>query len=112
MTTKHVSPVGAIPPDGEAARWLIAHGADPADLNVFSSRRGNWEVMVRGLFTNPTVRNLLGDAIPAGSTIHTPSGDILPLWQAAGRYAAADEPLVLRSEEHTSELQSLMRTSY
>src|SRR3546814_5052806 len=92
MTTKHVSPVGAIPPDGEAARWLIAHGADPADLNVFSSRRGNWEVMVRGLFTNPTVRNLLGDAIPAGSTINTPSGD--------------------RSEEHTSELQSLMRISY
>src|SRR3546814_3735923 len=88
MTTKHISPAGAIPPDGEAARWLIAHGADPADLNVFSSRRGNWEAMVRGLFTNPTVRNLLGDAIPAGSTIHT------------------------RSEEHTSELQSLMRTSY
>src|SRR3546814_10560302 len=56
VTTDHISPAGAIPVDSEAARWLIAHGADPADLNVFSSRRGNWEVMLRGLFTNPNVR--------------------------------------------------------
>ncbi|MGV2495288.1 aconitate hydratase AcnA [Pelagerythrobacter aerophilus] len=99
ITTDHISPAGAIPPDGEAARWLIANGADPSDLNVFSSRRGNWEVMLRGLFTNPSVRNLLGEAIPAGSTIHAPSGDILPLWQAAKRYAAEDEPLVLVAGE-------------
>ena len=99
VTTDHISPAGAIPPDGEAARWLVAHGADPADLNVFSSRRGNWEVMLRGLFTNPNVRNLLGEAIPAGSTIHAPSGDVLPLWQAARRYAEAGEPLVLIAGE-------------
>src|SRR3546814_7344751 len=68
-------------------------------LNVFSSRRGNWEVMLRGLFTNPNVRNLLDEAVPAGSTIHAPSGDILPLWQAAGRYADAGESLVLVAGE-------------
>jgi aconitate hydratase len=99
ITTDHISPAGAIPIDGEAARWLVAHGADPANLNVFSSRRGNWEVMLRGLFTNPNVRNLLAPGIPAGSTIHAPSGDVLPLWQAAERYAASQEPLVLVAGE-------------
>src|SRR3546814_11029297 len=55
--------------------------------------------MLRGLFTNPNVRNLLDEAVPAGSTIHAPSGDILPLRQAAGRYADAGESLVLVAGE-------------
>jgi len=95
VTTDHISPAGAIPADGEAGRWLIEHGADPADLNVFSSRRGNWEVMMRGLFTNPNVRNLLDASIAPGSTVHAPSRDILPLWRAAARYAAEDQAIVI-----------------
>jgi aconitate hydratase len=99
ITTDHISPAGAIAPDGEAARWLISHGADPADLNVFSSRRGNWEVMLRGLFTNRTVRNLLGKAIPPGSTIMARGGKPLPLWQAAARYAEHGQPVVIVAGE-------------
>jgi aconitate hydratase len=95
ITTDHISPAGAIPRDSDAARWLIDNGADPNDLNVYASRRGNWEVMVRGLFTNPSVRNLLADDLPAGWTIHAPSGERLPLWRAAERYAAANDPLVI-----------------
>ncbi len=57
ITTDHISPAGAIPPGSDAARWLVEHGADPADLNVFASRRGNWEVMLRGLFTNRAALN-------------------------------------------------------
>jgi len=99
ITTDHISPAGAIPRDGDAARWLIDHGADPADLNVFSSRRGNWEVMLRGLFTNPTVRNLLGAAIPPGSTIMATGDAPLPLWRAAARYAENGQPVVIVAGE-------------
>jgi aconitate hydratase len=95
ITTDHISPAGAIPPGSDAARWLVDRGADPADLNVYASRRGNWEVMLRGLFTNAAVRNLLADDLPAGWTIHAPSGDRMPLWQAAQAYAAAGEPLAI-----------------
>jgi aconitate hydratase len=59
ITTDHISPAGQIPTDSAAAEYLVAHGEDLKDLNVFSSRRGNWEVMVRGVFTNKSVRNLL-----------------------------------------------------
>lgn len=89
ITTDHISPAGAIPPTGDAGRHLIERGENPIDLNVFSSRRGNWEVMIRGLFTNKTVRNLIGEDIPPGSTIHAGTGEVLSLWEAAQRYKAS-----------------------
>lgn len=88
ITTDHISPAGQTPARSEAGAWLIANGEDPADLNVYASRRGNWEVMLRGLFANRTVVNALGAEIPPGSTVHAPSGEILPLWRAAERYAS------------------------
>jgi aconitate hydratase len=59
ITTDHISPAGQIPAASAAAEYLVARGEDPRDLNVFASRRGNWEVMVRGTFTNESVHNLL-----------------------------------------------------
>ncbi|CUX07038.1 Aconitate hydratase 1 [Agrobacterium fabacearum S56] len=98
ITTDHISPAGAIPAKGDAGRHLIEHGENPTDLNVFSSRRGNWEVMIRGLFTNKTVRNLLGD-VPPGSTIHSPSGAVMSLWDAAQRYQDEERSVVIVAGE-------------
>jgi aconitate hydratase len=99
ITTDHISPAGAIPEQSAAADYLTARGEDPRDLNVFAARRGNWEVMVRGLFTNRTVRNLLHPGVRPGSTIHAGSGDELPLWRAAERYGAQRTPLVIIAGE-------------
>lgn len=99
VTTDHISPAGAITVHGDAGRYLIQRGENPADLNVFSSRRGNWEVMFRGLFTNKTVRNLLSDDIPPGSTEHAPSGMIMPLWDAARRYRDEGKSVVVVAGE-------------
>jgi aconitate hydratase len=87
ITTDHISPAGQVPKDSEAAAYLIERGEDRNNLNVFASRRGNWEVMVRGLFTNRSVKNLLAPGIAPGSTIHAGSGEQLSLWRAAERYA-------------------------
>ncbi len=99
VTTDHISPAGAIPRDGEAGRWLIDRGERPDDLNVFSSRRGNWEVMVRGLFTNRNANNLLGPDVAPGETIMAETGERLPLWQAAARYERAGTPVVIVAGE-------------
>jgi aconitate hydratase len=99
ITTDHISPAGQIPRDSEAAAYLIARREDPNNLNVFSSRRGNWEVMLRGLFTNKAVRNLLGANIPPGSTIHAPSGEVMALYKAAERYRAEDIRVVIVAGE-------------
>jgi aconitate hydratase len=99
ITTDHISPAGQTPAASEAGRWLIEHGEDPRDLNVYASRRGNWEVMLRGLFTNRTVVNRLAPELPAGSTVHVPSGEILPLWRAAERYRADGDAVVIVAGE-------------
>jgi aconitate hydratase len=99
ITTDHISPAGAVPPRSEAAAYLIERGENPRDLNVFSARRGNWEAMVRGLFTNKTVRNLLADGITPGKTIHVPSGEVVSLWDAAQRYHAQGRSVVIVAGE-------------
>ncbi len=99
VTTDHISPAGAIPPDSEAGRWLVERGEDPRDLNVYASRRGNWEVMLRGLFTNRSLVNHLCPGAPAGHTVFAPTGELLPAWRAAAAYAEAGLPLVLLAGE-------------
>jgi aconitate hydratase len=99
ITTDHISPAGQISAGSEAGQWLIAHGEDPHDLNVYASRRGNWEVMLRGLYANRTVRNELDPAIPPGSTVHVPTGEVLPLWRIAERYRSDSQPVVVVTGE-------------
>lgn len=99
ITTDHISPAGQTPAASQAGRWLIQNGENPRDLNVYASRRGNWEVMLRGLFTNRTVLNRLEPDLPPGSTRHVASGEVLPLWVAAERYRAAGEAIVIVAGE-------------
>ena len=99
ITTDHISPAGAIPPGSDAARWLVERGENPRDLNVFASRRGNWQVMLRGLFTNRTVVNHLLPGSTGGRTVFAPTGEELPAWQAAERYAEAGLPVVIVAGE-------------
>src|SRR5690606_30149732 len=79
ITTDQISPAGAVPADSEAGCYLIERGENPKDLNVFSSRRGNFEVMVRGLFTNRAVENHLAPGIAPGFGVDFETGEHLPL---------------------------------
>jgi aconitate hydratase len=99
ITTDHISPAGAIPAKSDAGQWLVERGEDPRDLNVYASRRGNWEVMLRGLFTNRTIVNHLAPGAPAGHTVFAPSGEVLPAWRAAARYTEAGLPVVIIAGE-------------
>ena len=89
VTTDHISPAGAIAPDSAAGHWLIAAGCDPADLNVFASRRGNFEVMARGGFTHPDLVNRLCLQAGGGMTVDALSGTVLPIRDAALGYQRA-----------------------
>uniref|UniRef100_UPI003101A6F5 aconitate hydratase AcnA n=1 Tax=Neorhizobium sp. EC2-8 TaxID=3129230 RepID=UPI003101A6F5 len=99
ITTDHISPAGAISAQSETGQYLVERGESPTDLNVHASRRGNWESMVRGLFTNRTVRNMLAHDLPPGSTVHWPSKRVVPLWRAADQYAADNQPVVIVAGE-------------
>lgn len=99
VTTDHISPASAIPPDSLVADFLVARGDDRNDLNVFASRRGNWEVMMRAAFHSKTLVNLLKPQMPVAHTLHVPSGDVQPIWDVAQRYRDAGESVVLLAGE-------------
>ena len=99
ITTDHISPVGQIPASSDAGKYLIANGDDPNDLNVYASRRANWEVMLRGLFTNKSVINLLDPSLPPGQTIFQPTGERVSLFDAARRYEQGGVPVVIIAGE-------------
>jgi len=99
ITTDHISPASAIPPDSLVADFLVARGDRRDDLNVFASRRGNWEVMLRAAFHSKTLRNLLAPGAPVAHTVHAPTGDLLPIWDAAARHREAGEAVVLVAGE-------------
>jgi len=94
VSTDHISPVGAIPADSPAGRHLRERGV--RDFNSYGSRRGNHEVMARGTFSNPRLRNrLVGEGDSGGTTLHVPSGERLPVYEVAQRYADEGTPLIV-----------------
>jgi aconitate hydratase len=95
VTTDHLSPASAIPADSLVADFLVARGDDRNDLNVFASRRGNWEVMMRAAFHSKSLRNLLKPGMPVAHTLHVPSNTVQPIWDVAERYRKDGDSVVL-----------------
>ncbi len=95
ITTDHISPAGSIKRDGPAGDYLLSHQVRPAEFNSYGSRRGNHEVMMRGTFANIRIKNRMVPGIEGGVTIHEPSGETMPIYDAAMRYQQENVPLVI-----------------
>ncbi len=95
ITTDHISPAGSIKRDSPAGDYLTEHQVRPIDFNSYGSRRGNHEVMMRGTFANIRIKNEMVPGSEGGVTKHYPSGDVLPIYTAAMRYANEGVPLVV-----------------
>ncbi len=95
ITTDHISPAGAIPPDEPAGKYLIQHGVKSRDFNSFGSRRGNDRVMTRGTFGNIRLKNRLVPGVEGGYTVHIPSGQKMSIFEAAQNYKETGTPLIV-----------------
>lgn len=95
VTTDHISPAGSIKQSSPAGQYLLDHDIDKADFNSYGSRRGNHEVMVRGTFANVRIRNEMVPGTEGGVTKHYPSGETLPIFDAAMRYQQQELPLIV-----------------
>ena len=95
ITTDHISPAGAIKPDSPAGRYLLEHGVSRGEFNSYGSRRGNHEVMMRGTFANIRIRNRMLDNVEGGFTCYAPTGEVMPIYDAAMLYKRDGRPLVV-----------------
>ncbi len=117
VTTDHISPAGSIVQDMQkyrriweelksgdstsmsqvespAAKYLMENGVEPKDFNSFGARRGNHEVMMRGGFSNPKIKNKMIDTA-GGFTAHYPGGEKMSFFDAAELYKKENTPLVI-----------------
>ena len=95
VTTDHISPAGSIQRESPAGEYLLERQIRPAQFNSYGSRRGNHEVMMRGTFANIRIRNEMVPGVEGGVTTHQPSGEQMPVYDAAMKYTAEGVPLVI-----------------
>jgi aconitate hydratase len=95
VTTDHISPAGAIKKASPAGRFLLANSVAFEDFNSYGSRRGNDRIMTRGTFANVRIKNLMLGGEEGGNTIYQPTGEKLPIFDAAARHIAAKTPLIV-----------------
>jgi aconitate hydratase len=95
ITTDHISPAGSIRKASPAGDYLLERQVTQANFNSYGSRRGNHEVMMRGTFANIRIRNEMLANVEGGMTKHLPSGEQMPIYDAAMRYKQEGVPLVV-----------------
>jgi aconitate hydratase len=103
VTTDHISPAGSIRKDSPAGRYLLEQGVETRDFNSYGARRGNHEVMIRGTFANPRIRNRLAPGTEGGFTTYFPDDEITSIYDASIRHQEDGTPLiVLAGKEYGS----------
>ena len=95
ITTDHISPAGSIKEDGPAGEYLKSHQVPVQEFNSYGSRRGNHEVMMRGTFANIRIKNQMVPGTEGGVTKYVPTGDTMPIYDAAMKYKASNTPSVV-----------------
>ncbi|WP_119679185.1 aconitate hydratase AcnA [Indioceanicola profundi] len=95
ITTDHISPAGSIKKSSPAGEYLLSYQVRPEDFNSYGARRGNHEVMMRGTFANIRIKNEMVPGVEGGVTKYIPTGEVMPIFDAAMRYQADGTPLVV-----------------
>jgi aconitate hydratase len=95
ITTDHISPAGSIKANSPAGLYLKSKGVNEKEFNSYGSRRGNHEVMMRGTFANIRIRNEMTPDQEGGVTRFIPSGELMPIYDAAMRYQEQHHSLVI-----------------
>ncbi len=95
ITTDHISPAGSIAVASPAGKYLQDHDVKVMDFNSYGARRGNHEVMMRGTFANIRIKNQMVPGVEGGVTLRQPSGEQMPIYDAAMRYVSEGTALVV-----------------
>jgi len=95
ITTDHISPAGSIIKDSPAGRYLLERQVRHFDFNSYGARRGNHDVMMRGTFANVRIKNEMVPGTEGGVTKFYPTGEVIPIYDAAMKYQEKRVPLII-----------------
>ena len=86
VTTDDISPAGNIQKSTLTGDYLKNLGLSDAQLHTFGARRGNWEAMLNGAFTNLNLVNQLAPELRGGFTLNHLTQEIQPVLRTAEHY--------------------------
>jgi aconitate hydratase len=95
ITTDHISPAGSFTSETPAGTYLTERQVPAREFNSYGARRGNHQVMMRGTFANIRIKNQMVPGVEGGYTKHIPSGEQMPIFDAAMKYKEEGTPLVV-----------------
>lgn len=95
VTTDHISPAGVIKGDSPAGVFLANKNVERRDFNSYGSRRGNHNIMMRGTFANIRIKNEMVPGVEGGFTKYIPTGETMPIYDAAMKYVEEGKDLVV-----------------
>lgn len=95
VTTDHISPAGVITTDSPAGVLLANKDVKRRDFNSYGSRRGNHNIMMRGTFANIRIKNEMVPGVEGGFTKYIPTGETMPIYDAAMKYVEEGKDLVV-----------------
>lgn len=85
VSSDFISPAGSIVRNSPAADYLSERGQVARQFNSYGARRGNWEVMARGTFAHPKLKNILTKKL-GPYTVHFPSCVPTTIYDASQMY--------------------------
>ena len=95
VTTDHISPSGTISLGTPAADFLLGQGVPQEDFNIYTTRRGNHEVVIRASFANIRLKNRMVPGVEGGMTKLQPDGAVMRIFEAAEEYGRRGVPLAI-----------------
>lgn len=98
ISTDNISPLGQIPLYSPAAKYLESKGIKSFEYNTYAARRGNSQVMIRGMFDN--IKQNLMVAKEGGYTMDFETGEIISIFEKAEKFKSQEEPLVIIAGEN------------
>lgn len=95
ITTDHISPAGSFRAETPAGEYLTERQVPQREFNSYGARRGNHQVMMRGTFANIRIKNQMVPGVEGGFTKYIPTGEQMPIYDAAMKYAEDGTQLVI-----------------
>jgi len=95
VTTDHISPAGDIPAESAAGSYLRGLNVPVSEFNSYGSRRGNFNILMRGTLANPRLKNKMLPGVEGSKALHLPGGEQMSLFDAAMKYQSENVPLLL-----------------
>lgn len=95
VLNEHISPMGAIKENTQAAKYLKAKNLDLEDFDTYENRKGNSELMIRGILSSDEIQNKIIEPKVGGYTKDFSNDEVVSIFEFCKKMNSLNRPMVL-----------------